>query len=174
MHPRITRAVIALTLGAAVAACEAADRPDGSPAEADTALGALGPAEFAPVNQSGVTGTVRVEEDDDELTVTIELVGLEAGVVYATHLHTGRCAAGGPAAATLGRITGGEDGRGRLTTSVAAADVPPGDPVFVQAVGSGGDAVACADVGGNEDPEAPRTDRLDPDSAPDSAIGDGV
>ncbi|HUE76371.1 MAG TPA: hypothetical protein VMM83_00390 [Longimicrobiales bacterium] len=164
MHRRPARAIIALTLVAAVAGCEAADAPDGTPAEDDRAL-AAGTVEFAPVNRSGVTGTARFEEDDDDVTVTIELVGLETGTVYPTHLYNGRCAAGGNVVAALGDITGGEDGRGRLMTDVEAADLASDEPLFVQAEGSGGNALACADVGGEEDPGASPTDRLEADSA---------
>lgn len=153
MHrtPIRQRAIIALAPVLALAACDAAERTDGTPADADSVVGALGPAEFAPVNQSDVTGTVRFEEDDDEATVTVELVGLEPAAEYPVQLYTGRCAAGGSTAVPLGLVTGGEDGRGRVTAHVAATDVAAGEPVFVQADGPDGSAVACADVADGEE-----------------------
>lgn len=152
MHrtPVRQRAIIALALVPALAACDAADRPDATPADADSLVGALGTAEFAPVNRSDITGTVRFEEDDDEATATVELVGLEPGAEYPVQLYTGRCAAGGSTPVPLGRVTGGEDGRGRLTARVAVTDLPAGEPVFVQADGPDASAVACADMADDE------------------------
>lgn len=125
--------------------CEAGGG-SGTPDGAAAFLGQLGAAEFAPVNQSDITGTVRFEEEDDGVSATIELVGLQPGAAYPASLHTGRCAAGGPVAAPLGPVTAGEDGRGRLTAPIEAAGLEAGEPVFVQAVGPEGDAVACADM----------------------------
>ena len=144
------------------AGCDAGDSPDAAEGPAQEA----GAAELAPVNRSGVTGTVRADHDGDEVTVTVEVAGLEAGGEYPAHIHSGRCAAGGPVAVPLGRITAGEDGTGRLTTRVAAAELGAEDAAFVQVHGADGAVVACADLGGHGDGEQPLTERIDSAAAP--------
>lgn len=157
MHRRSLLPLALLSL-LPLAACEAGSPDDAAPAAEGGRLGTLTAADFAPVNRSGITGSVQVDGEGDP-TVTLELVGLEPGAVYATHVHTGRCAAGGPVAIALGEVTAGDDGRGRMTTEVSTAEITTGDPVFVQAHGPGGEAVACADLGGGD--EMPLTERID-------------
>ena len=130
-------------------------------------------AEFAPVNRSGVTGTIAADHDGDAATISVDLAGLEEGTVYPVHIHTGLCAAGGPVAVPLGRITGGNDGSGRLTARVAASQLAPDQPAFVQVHGSSGAAIACADIAGHEGEADALTERMDEDSVP-AADGDGA
>ena len=103
-------------------------------------------AAIAPINRSGIAGTVRVERGDDETTVTLELEGLAAGVEYPAHVHEGRCSAGGPVAAPLGRVRAGADGTGRLATRVSTATMPADTAGFVQVHGPDGAAVAWLTV----------------------------
>lgn len=141
--------------------CDAGDAPL---AEDDAVVAEDASVEFAPVNRSGITGTVTADHDEEQATVTIELTGLEPGATYPVHLHTGRCAAGGPVAAPLGRITAGADSTGRLNARVTAGQM--GDqPAFVQAHDATGAAVSCADLPGHAREEDPLTERVDPDSA---------
>lgn len=141
--------------------CEAGEAPVSGDA---SAVAEDASAEFAPVNRSGVTGTVTADHDEEEATVTVELAGLEPGATYPVHIHTGRCAAGGPVAAPLGRITARPDSTGRLNTRVTAAQM--GDqPAFVQAHDESGSAVSCADLPGHDREADPLTERVEPDSA---------
>lgn len=158
--PRPLRVILSLMFIVS-AGCDAGNGGDAAPIGAAQ----VDAAEFAPVNRSDITGTVQLEEEDDQATITVALVGLEAGVEYPVHVHTGRCAAGGAVAVPLGQVTGEEDGRGQLTTRVALTALQGDQHVFVQAHGPSGGAVACADLGGG-DGGAALTERLHPDSTP--------
>jgi CHRD domain len=152
-------AAVVLVLG-----CEAGDTLEQEDAGAAAAPSDAA-ADFAPVNRSGITGTVEADHDGDDVTVTVELAGLEAGTEYPVHIHAGRCAAGGPVAVPLGRIAARPDGTGRLTTRADGSGLGAGEPAFVQVHGPGGGAVACADLEGHERGPQPLTDRLPADSA---------
>ncbi|HUG41119.1 MAG TPA: hypothetical protein VMM12_11570 [Longimicrobiales bacterium] len=146
-------------------ACEA-------PAPGDGAADADASADFAPVDRSGVTGTVRAEHEEDEAAVTVELAGLQPGTVYTVHIHTGRCSAGGLVAATLGDVTAGSDGTGRLSATVAGSPLGPDSPAFVQALDAAGDPVACADLPGHSEQPGIETDSFADDSiAPPEGAG---
>ena len=134
---------------ALVPACDdgGARAPADAPADQPAGEGAA----IAPINRSGIAGTVRVERGDDETTVTLQLEGLTAGVEYPAHVHEGRCSAGGPVAAPLGRVRAGADGTGRLATRVSTATMPADTAGFVQVHGPDGAAVACADLDGPAD-----------------------
>lgn len=163
MHRFPLRPLALATAALFALGCDAGDAPltDDSPAVDDEA-----PADFAPVNRSGITGTVTADHDEGEATVTVELAGLEPGAAYPVHIHTGRCAAGGPVAAPLGRITARADSTGRLNARVTAAQM--GDqPAFVQAHDASGAAVTCADLPGHGGEADPLTESVDPDSAAD-------
>lgn len=151
-----TVAAVLLVLG-----CDAGDAPlsEDTPAVTNDAS-----VEFAPVNRSGITGTVTADHDDEHATVTVELAGLEPGATYPVHIHTGRCAAGGPVAAPLGRITARADSTGRLNARVTDAQMGD-EPAFVQAHDPSGAAVSCADLPGHEAEAEPLTERAVPDSA---------
>lgn len=164
------RPLVRLGLAAAtlvVLGCEAGDAPDQE--DAGTAAPSEAAADFAPVNRSGITGTVEADHEADDVTVTVELAGLAPGTEYPVHIHTGRCAAGGPVAVPLGRITARPDSTGRLTTRADGSGLGD-EPAFVQVHGPGGDAVACADLAGHAGGTRPLTDRLPADSVP---AGDG-
>ena len=152
-----------ITLG-----CDAGDAP---PAE-DTAVAEDASVEFASVDRSGITGTVSADHDDEEATVTVELSGLEPGAVYPVHIHTGRCSAGGPVAAPLGRITARGDSTGRLNARVTQAQMGD-EPAFVQAHDPSGAAVACADLAGHAQGDTPMSERATPDSGHSSHGGGG-
>lgn len=146
-----------------------ADRTDTNASPISLVAGA--DVEFASVDRSGITGTVRGEEDGDDAAVTLELEGLEAGTGYPAHIHSGRCVSGGPVVAPLGDVTGDEDGAGELTADVPADALSGDEQLFVQVHGPDGDAVACADLddengtgngpGDSADP-ATEEDDLDP------------
>ena len=150
-----------------LAACDAPE--DEGLAEEQLDVGAqevaAGPLELAPIDHSGVTGTVRANADDDQVTLTMTLQGLQPEVDYTAHVHSGRCAAGGPVVVPFEQLEVGEDGQGtgRLRTSTLPAD----ETLFVQVHGSGGQAVACGDL--NADALDP-TLLLDEDTA---GIGGG-
>lgn len=154
--------VVALVLIPLFAACDAGDTGDtgadagpGSDPAARSAAPSAPPeteVELAAVDHSGITGAVGADRDDEQVTVSVSVEGLEPGVDYPAHVHDGRCVAGGPVRFPLGRITADDDGTGRSTTRIPAAELPAAGSLFVQVHGEGGRAVACADLpaGGGE------------------------
>ena len=130
-----------------LAACDGGAGTNGEGAEADAAASAVETAEtiqLAPINRSGVTGTVEADRSPDALRLTLNVEGLEPGATYAAHVHDGRCAAGGPVRAPLGDLTADQQNRSQLEREVAA--VPAPEPVFVQVHAPDGSAVACGDL----------------------------
>lgn len=114
-------------------------------ADGGDAIGA-NPGELSPINRSGVRGTARVERDGDELRVTVEAEGLEAGGEYAAHVHEGRCTDAGSVVLDAGVLTGGDSGTGSLQFRGGSADMLDAGDISVQVMGPAGEAVACADA----------------------------
>lgn len=144
MQPILPRTLAVAMAALITLGCDAGEVPPAG----DTAVAEDASVEFAPVDRSGITGTVSADHDDEETTVTVELSGLEPGVVYPVHIHSGRCSAGGPVAAPLGRVTARGDSTGRLNARVTHAQMGD-DPAFVQAHDASGAAVSCADLPGH-------------------------
>lgn len=104
----------------------------------------FGPAPLAPIDHSGVTGTVAADRDDDDVTVTLSMEGLQPGATYLAHIHEDRCAMDGPARVPLGRITAGDDGMATVDLRADAAEMPAGEEWSVQVEAETGESVACA------------------------------
>lgn len=141
----------------AVAGCEAGqetEQPAGEPEDVRAAEIEAGARELAPIDHSGVTGTVRADRDDENVTITLTVQGLQSGVEYSAHVHQGRCAAGGPVVLPLGDLNVTEAGEGRARLRTGADRIPADSDAFVQVHGSGGRPVACVDLGDNGGEEA--------------------
>ena len=121
--------------------------------------------ELASIDRSGVTGRVEGEPDGEGASLTLTLDGLEPGSVYPAHLHSGRCAAGGPVVVPLGRVTAEQDGTGSLTAEVEGTELAADEPLFVQAHNPDGDAVACGDL---SEHSSGLTDQVDPENGVDA------
>jgi hypothetical protein len=140
---------------AAFTACEpatddgAAEGRTEEPMDERADVGASGlrsaPAAFAPIDHSGVTGTVVADIDDDEVTVTLSLEGLHAGATYLAHVHEDRCAVDGPARVPLGRIAASDEGTADVELRAEPDEMPSGE-WSVQIHAETGEAVACANV----------------------------
>lgn len=122
--------------------------PDGEaggrePAEAGTRAA---PAVFAPIDHSGVTGTVVVGRADDWALINVSVEGLDPRGTYTAHVHEDRCAVNGPARVPLGRIQ--TDGATAVSVELRAerAEMPVDQPWSVQVLDGTGKAVACATV----------------------------
>lgn len=145
---------LALAVLPLLAACEQAPQDaDGMTADTTTTDTAMGfalvvdaDAELAPIDRSGITGTVRGDADGDGASIDLEVEGLEPGSVYPAHIHSGRCAAGGPVVVALGRIDAEDDGSAELSARVEESELPADEPLFVQVHDPDGNAVACADL----------------------------
>lgn len=137
------------------------ERVDGSTGEAGLDDG---PPTLAPIDHSGVTGTVETDRGEEEVTVTVTVEGLQDGVSYSAHVHDGRCAAGGPVRIPLDDLEPGDEGRGTFRLATDAATLPADEPVFVQVHGRDGVAVACADLPQPGDSPLPLVESDDPDA----------
>lgn len=104
------------------------------------------PATLAPIDHSGVTGTVVADMDDDRVTVALSLEGLQPGATYLANLHEDRCAVDGPARVPLGRIAAGDDGTASVDLRADHDEMPSGEEWSVQIQAETGEAVACATI----------------------------
>ena len=91
------RAILVLAV-AAVAACAARQETE-TEASASAGLGDFvgdWDATLQPQNNSGVTGTARVQSALAASAVTITISGATANAHHPWHVHTGTCGSGGP------------------------------------------------------------------------------
>lgn len=173
MRNRQFALVLALATIAALAGCEAQEAEEtGGPVEGQaeaapaqsTAAGAAaveaveGGLALAPIDHSGVTGTVEADRDDDEVTLSLSLQGLQSGTAYSAHVHQGRCAAGGPVLVPFDTVEVGEGGAGSARLETDTVGIPADAEVFVQVHGQDGAAVACADLDGDSDGDGDEAD----------------
>jgi hypothetical protein len=146
-------AVAMLVMAAACAENEDAD-DDALPA--DTAALAPAPGSAAPpsapvvtqlaaVGGSGVTGEATATHSPSDVTVAINVTGAPAGDLPA-HIHTGTCAAGGPVAVELTKVSNGQS-----STTVPLSSLPANQTSFVQVHDASGKAIACGDMQGHGD-----------------------
>lgn len=134
-------------------AVEASSRAAESAADTTAGAPAAGPGELMPINRSEVRGRAEAVRDGNDLVVEVEAQGLEPGATYASFLHQGRCAEGGPVQVPVGRILADENGTGSVGLRVEANRAPAGGELFVQVHAPDDQPVACADIGPGE-PEA--------------------
>lgn len=108
-------------------------------------------ATMNPVGGSTVGGDVMVMPGTpDGSQLTVRVMNAPAGSKVAAHVHTGRCASGGPVAAPIGDITVEQNGAGTATVTVpiSLTTLLDGNH-FVQAHepnGAPGAPAACADL----------------------------
>lgn len=104
-------------------------------------------AQFTPLNDSGVTGSVELQDQGDQTTVVSTLSGGEAGTEYQGMLHSGTCDAPGDVVEQLSPITVAEDGSGESSSTVpmAPAMVMDGQHIVLYH-GADQAPVACAAV----------------------------
>ncbi|MFW6010764.1 MAG: hypothetical protein ACOC9H_02480 [Gemmatimonadota bacterium] len=150
--------LLAMTLSAGLAACGGAgdggmEEDTASMQESDAA--ATGGEEAAAmgatitlnaVNESGITGTAEVGPDGDAVEIEVAFEGLTEGETYPVHLHEGTCSEGGGVAAPIGEVTGGADGTGSASATIAADDLSADASYFVQGHLPDGDPAVCGDA----------------------------
>ena len=130
------------------------DTPPAATAPADpmggamTGMGAMS-ADFSPVDNSGVTGTIQVSEAAGGTQIVAMLNAGGAGV-HQGHIHSGTCAAPGPVVVQIESVTTDATGSGQATSTV---DLPVGTVmngqhivVYHAAGGEPGAIVACAAI----------------------------
>ena len=155
MRPKLP--ILAILIGLAAAACEPDPQPGSGDAPAEEPAAEDATVPILSINRSGVTGTARIEREDDETEIRVELAGLEMGQRYVVDLHDGRCAADGALLVPVGEAVGSQQGVGRVDREIPAEQLDPTTTVFVQITGPDGQVVACADLDG--DTETPLTER---------------
>ena len=157
MTLNFTKLAAVLVIPPLLAGCDAGGEGAGEPAQEGAAVSAAGEQaqtggtiQLAPIDRSGVSGTVRTDRSSEALSLTMSVEGLEPGSTYAAHVHDGRCAAGGPVRAPLGEFT--SEGQNPAQVEAELDAVPADEPVFVQVHAPDGTAIACADLPGGEEP----------------------
>lgn len=116
------------------------EQPPATPAAPTT-------AQFTPQNDSGLSGSVEVQDQGDQTTVVSTLSGGEAGTEYQGMIHSGTCDAPGDVVENLSPITVSEDGSGESTSTVAMAPATVMDGQHIVLYhGADGAPVACAAV----------------------------
>lgn len=150
--------LVVFVLTAALSACgggaDGGMEQDTASMQQDTAAATTGQAmgeagntvSLAARNESGVTGTATVRAAGDFLEIEVNFQGLTEGESYPVHLHEGSCSAGGGVAAPIGEVTGGTDGTGSASTSIARADLSVDATYFVQGHLPDGTPAVCGDA----------------------------
>jgi hypothetical protein len=151
---RLQMAAVAMLVMAA--ACAKDDDADDAALPADSMALAPAPGSEAPpaapvvtqlaaVGSSGVTGQATATHTPTDVTVAINVTGAPAGDLPA-HIHTGTCAAGGPVAVELTKVTNGQS-----STTVPLSSLPANQSSFVQVHDASGKPIACGDMQGHGD-----------------------
>lgn len=150
--------LMAMTLVAGLAACggagdggmedDTASMPESDAAatgaEEAAAMGAT--VTLNALNESGITGTAEVRGAGDDVEIEVSFEGLTEGETYPVHLHEGTCADGGGVAAPIGEVTGGADGTGSASATLAAADLSAEGSYYVQGHLPDGQPAVCGDA----------------------------
>jgi hypothetical protein len=132
-----------------LAACEARPEPEPEPGQtpvAERARTASAPSALMPVDHSNVTGTALVDQDDEEVSVTLALEGLEPDAAYLAYLHRDRCAGAGSLLTSLGSLTADQAGETTRRVRVPSAEIGAERPWSVQIHTAAGEIVACANI----------------------------
>jgi len=121
------------------------------PAGGDT--GAVGDemmASFQSLNQSGITGEIRIEPADNQTRIIARVMGVPTQGTLQGHIHTGTCDAPGSRVTPLEAITTAANGSGESTSVVdlPIATVANGEHIvmFHEVDGAPGQPVACAAI----------------------------
>lgn len=128
-------------------ACERAAEPGADAAhEPERATLSSAPAPLMPVDHSGVTGTIVVDDEDDGATVTLSLEGLEPDGDYLAYIHRERCASAGSLLVALGSVTADDAGEAVERVHVPSAELDAERPWSVHLHTAAGETVACANI----------------------------
>ena len=92
-------------------------------AAGEMAMGAASMAHLSPLNNSGISGNAEISHAEEEVTVVLQMSGLQAGNSYAAHIHSGSCEEQGPVAAPLSAVVAAAEGTGSSTTTVALSQL---------------------------------------------------
>lgn len=115
--PMAAIASLLMALGLPAAADAAPAAPDDPEATADTVT-----VRLSPKNDSGVRARARLVHGEQELSVALSAVGVEAGEEYPAHIHQGSCESGGGVVAAVGPVTRAEGAQAGQATSTVALD----------------------------------------------------
>jgi hypothetical protein len=164
MHlPRKLTVLLALALlplGVSACAGEAEDEtldeelgePAATPAPATPAATDMQPmtAQFTALNNSGVAGSIEVDDEGEQTKVKVTLTGSQANAVHQGHIHAGTCDAPGAVVIPLQPVTIGDDGSGEVESTVAVAPATAFNGqhivLYHEAGGAPGAPIACAAI----------------------------
>ena len=138
-------APLALMTVFAMAACGGGDGADGAAESASDRDGQWN-ATLAPVDESGVQGTVRVTPGGDSLTVKLELLGVSQGEGYPARLVRGPCGEEGDTLAELQTPHVGTVGVGSSLTRVGTDAIGEDAVYSIRVEQPDGATAACGEL----------------------------
>ena len=118
----------------------------GEQAASDTDAGAAGgppEASIAPVGESGIQGTARLNRGGESLTLKLELLGVQEGQTYPASLVRGTCDSPGETVAELDTPHVGTVGVGSSLTELDPAQIQEGETYSIVVETPDGERGAC-------------------------------
>jgi len=109
-----------------------------------------------PAVDERISGTAKMTEDHDSLTVTLTVAHLQPNSQHVAHIHQGSCSNQGPIVADLDTLRANADGHATSTTHIAGVSTVPHSGWYVNvhlaptmadlATQTGFTPIACGDV----------------------------
>ena len=137
-------AAVVLT-GLVAAGCGGGEAGTAGAAEAE---GQPPQASVAPVGESGIQGTARLNEGENTLTLKLELLGVQEGKTYPAKLVRGTCDSPGETVAELDTPHVGTVGVGSSLTELDPSQITEGETYSIVVETPEGERGACGTLEG--------------------------
>lgn len=135
---------VAVLAGLVLVGCGGAEQTPAGEAGEDE----LPQASIAPVDESGIQGTARLNAGAEALTLKLELLGVKEGETYPARLVRGGCESPGETVAELDTPHVGTVGVGSSLTQLDPAAVREGATHSIVVETPGGEVGACGTLDG--------------------------
>lgn len=139
--------VLGLTAFLVLTACQRQQEEAGEMTEefGDLLLDEERTASLDEVNNSGISGEVRVREVGDQTEIDLTIDGVLEGHTYVAHLHRGECGNDLGVVADIGEFTA-TAGENQISTTIDSATLEADRSHFVQAHQADQAPIACANL----------------------------
>jgi hypothetical protein len=109
------------------------------------------------INESGVSGTARIGNKDDQILIDLTLEGASPGERYVAYVHRGECQNDLGLISPVGELTVSE-GHEKITGSIDKASLEPTQNYFAQVTTGDNVLIACGNLPGEVYGAAPGTE----------------